>query len=86
MIRQQKQIRLVSMRMQVQSLALLSGSRIQCCRELWCRLQMWPGSVLLWPWRRPAAVALIGPLAWEPPYAMGVAVKCKKGGGAKRRA
>ena len=27
--------------------------------------------VLLWLWCRPAAVALIRPLAWEPPYAMG---------------
>ena len=26
---------------------------------------------LLWLWRRPSAVALIGPLAWEPPYAAG---------------
>ena len=25
--------------------------------------------VLLWLWRRPAAAALIGPLAWEPPVA-----------------
>ena len=33
-------IQLVSMRMQVQSLALLSGLRIQRCRELWCRSQM----------------------------------------------
>ena len=24
---------------------------------------------LLWLWRRPAATALIRPLAWEPPYA-----------------
>ena len=24
---------------------------------------------LLWLWRRPAATVLIGPLAWEPPYA-----------------
>ena len=23
----------------------------------------------LWLWQRPAATALIGPLAWEPPYA-----------------
>ena len=30
---------------------------------------------LLWLWRRPAATALIGPLAWEPPYAAGVALK-----------
>ena len=26
---------------------------------------------LLWLWRRPAATALIRPLAWEPPYAAG---------------
>ena len=32
---------------------------------------------LLWLWRRLAAVALIGPLAWEPPYAVGAAVKSK---------
>ena len=25
----------------------------------------------LWLWRRPAATALIQPLAWEPPYAAG---------------
>ena len=31
--------------------------------------------VLLWLWRRPAATALIGPLAWDPPYAEGVALK-----------
>ena len=33
---------------------------------------------LLWLWRRLAAVALIRPLAWEPPYAMGVALKRPK--------
>ena len=33
----------------------------------------------LWLWRRPAAVALIPPLAWEPPYALGAAlVKTKQ--------
>ena len=47
----------------VQSLALLSGSRIQCCSELWCRM---------------AATALTGPIAWEPPNASGVALKSKK--------
>ena len=36
---QQNQIRLGAMRLQVQSLALLSGLRIWHCRELWCRLQ-----------------------------------------------
>ena len=30
---------------------------------------------LLWLWRRPAATALIRPLAWEPPYAKGAALK-----------
>ena len=32
----------------------------------------------LWLWRRPVAVTLIGPLAWELPYAKGVALKRKK--------
>ena len=31
--------------------------------------------VLLWLWYRPAAAALIQPLAWEPPYATGEAQK-----------
>ena len=31
--------------------------------------------MLLWLWRRPVATALIGPLAWEPPHAVGVALK-----------
>ena len=33
---------------------------------------------LLWLWHRPAAVALIRPLAWEPPHAVGVGLKSKK--------
>ena len=32
----------------------------------------------LWLWCRPAAAALIRPLAWELPYATGVALKRKK--------
>ena len=51
------------MRMRAQSPALLSGLRIRCCCELWCR---------------PAAVALIGPLAWEPLYTTGAALKRHK--------
>ena len=31
--------------------------------------------MLPWLWCRLVAIALIGPLAWEPPYAMGVALK-----------
>ena len=30
---------------------------------------------LMWLWRRPAAAALIRPLAWEPPYATDRALK-----------
>ena len=33
---------------------------------------------LLWLWHRPAAAALIRPLAWEPLYAMHTALKSKK--------
>ena len=33
---------------------------------------------LLWLWYRLEAVALIRPLAWEPPYVAGEAVKSKK--------
>ena len=29
---------------------------------------------LQWLWCRPAAIAPIGPLAWEPPYAVGMAL------------
>ena len=34
--------------------------------------------MLLWLWHRPAAAALIGSLAWEPPYAMDAALKSQK--------
>ena len=34
--------------------------------------------VLLWLWRRPEATAPIRPLAWEPPYAAGVALEKTK--------
>ena len=30
-----------TMRLRVRPLALFGGLRIQCCRELWCRLRMW---------------------------------------------
>ena len=35
------------------------------------------GPSLLWLWCRPSATALIGPLAWEPPYTVGEALKSK---------
>ena len=33
---------------------------------------------LLWLWCRLVVTALIRPLAWEPPYAVGVALKSKQ--------
>ena len=33
---------------------------------------------LLWLWYRPAATALTGPLAWDPPYASSAALKRQK--------
>ena len=30
---------------------------------------------LLWLWHRPGALVPVGPLAWEPPYAIGAALK-----------
>ena len=47
------------MRMQVQSLSSLSGFRIQRCSDLQCGSAL----ALLWLWHRPAATALIRPLA-----------------------
>ena len=70
---QQKWIWLASQRMQVQSLAFLSGLRIRHCMS--CGVGRICGSdpSLLWLWCRPAAIAPTQPLAWEPPYTMGVA-------------
>ena len=75
---QQKRIQLGTMRLQVQSLASLSGLRIQHRHELWCRSKTRLGSGALWLWCRPAAVALIRCLAWEPPYAADAALKSQK--------
>ena len=62
------------MRIQVQSLASLSGLRIQHCCELWS-----------WTWLRSGiAVAVlvaavpIQPLAWELPYAAGADLERKQ--------
>ena len=75
---QQKRIRLVSVKMRVWSLALLSGSGTQYCVS--CGVGRRRGSelTLLWLWCRPADVALIQPVAWELPNAMGAALKSKK--------
>ena len=34
--------------------------------------------MLLWLWRRPTAAAPVRPLAWEPPYAAGMALEMAK--------
>ena len=59
---QQKRIQLGTMRFWVRSLPSLSGLRILSC----CGCGVGIG------------VALIRPLAWEPPYAAGAAPKSKK--------
>ena len=51
------------------------GLRIQHCHELRCRLQARPDLALLWLWCRLAAIASTQPLAWEPPHAVGTALK-----------
>ena len=40
-VAQQERIQPGAMRLWVRSLASLSGLKIWCCRELWCRLQTW---------------------------------------------
>ena len=75
MVAQRKRIRLGTVRLRVQSLASLSGLRIRCCHELWCRLQTRLGSGVAVAVARSAAAALI---AWEPPYAKGAALEKTK--------
>ena len=43
-----------------------------------CRRSSDPALLRLWLWHRPSATALIGPLAWEPPYAVGAALEKTK--------
>ena len=42
-VAQRKQIRLGTMRLQVPSLASLSGLRVQRCRDLWCKMRLRSG-------------------------------------------
>ena len=51
-----------------------SGVAVSC--GVGCRRGSDP--MLLWLWCRPVATAPIGPLAWEPPYAVGVAQEIAK--------
>ena len=66
------------MRTWVRFLVSLSGLRIQCCHELWCRLQTWLRSGVAVLWCRLAAVAPTQPPAWERPYATSTALKKKR--------
>ena len=72
------QIRLVSMRMQVRSLASISG--IGSCVAMNCDVgrRQCLHLALLWLWHSPEATAPIRSLAWEPPYDVGAALKKKK--------
>ena len=51
-----------------------SGVAMSCAVARGCGLDL----VLLWLWCRPVAAAPIGPLAWEPPCAAGVALEKTK--------
>ena len=51
------------------------GSGVAVSRGVGHRCSWEPELLLLWLCCRPAATALIGPLAWEPPYAEGVALE-----------
>ena len=66
-----------SVRLQVWSLALLSGLGSGVATNCGVGGRCGLDPALLWLWRRPTALALIGPLAWEPPYAVGMALKSK---------
>ena len=77
LLAQQKRIQLVTMRLQVQYLTLLSGLRIQRCHDLWCRSQTLLRFYVV-VWHRLAATAPIQPLAWKPPLCRGYGPKKKK--------
>ena len=72
------QVGLGTMRLRVRSLASLSRLGSGIALSWGVGHIHGSDSVLLWLWRRPAAIALIQPLAWEPPYATGVALKKQK--------
>ena len=78
MVAQQKRIRLGTTRLQVRSLASLSGLRIQRCRELWCRWQMHLGSCI--------AVALVqaGSCTSHSTPGLGTSI-CRRGGPKKQK-
>ena len=66
------------MRLRVQSCpcSVVWRSRVAVSCGVGCRRGSDPA--LLWLWRRPVATAPIQTLAWEPPYAVGAALKKQK--------
>jgi len=50
-----------------------------------CFIQIGSDPALLWLWCRLTATALIRPLAWEPPYAVGAALEKAKRQKKKKR-
>ena len=62
-----------TMRLQVQSLALLSGLWIRHCCELWCRWQMWLGSCIA------VVVAQAGSYSFYLTPSLGNSICCKCG-------
>ena len=54
----------------------VKGSAVAVSCGIGCRYSLDP--VLLWLWSRLASTALIQPLAWELPYAVGAALKKDK--------
>ena len=75
---QWKRIRLGTMRLRVRSLPRLvgSGSGVAVNCGVGCRRSL--DLVLLWLWCRLTAIAPIGLLTWETPYARGTALKRQK--------
>ena len=57
---------------------MLSGVRISIAMSCGVGYRCGSDLALLWLWHRPTSRAPIGPLAWEPPYAVGAALKREK--------
>ena len=75
---QWRRVRLGTLRFRVRSLASFNGSRSGVAMSCGVGRRCGLDPVLLWLWHRPAAIAPIRPVAWELPYAAGVALKSKK--------
>ena len=75
---QRKRIRLICLKMQVRSLAWLSGLRIRLCRELWCRSQTQLGSTVAMAVVEAGSCSSGWMPSLEPPYATSAALKKKQ--------